>query len=183
MLPRMISGTAQTELYSNLAFPTEHFLLTSFFMETKEGGVDFQIMDITYNAGDAPTVDLTFNSSEGQTFIIRRSQNLQEFKELEDGYPSEGDTTTFTDPECYRASVTIRSSASNLMGTKLHGRKRREMGAQEVTRFCELATPREGPYRAPHAGRRQAFNGCRNRLNTGRVSKIRLAIYLRPISR
>ena len=69
------------------------------------------------------------------------------------------------------------------MGTKLHGRKRREMEAQEVTRFCELATLREGPYRAPHAGRRQAFNGCRNRLNTGRASKIRLAIYLRPISR
>lgn len=59
------------------------------------GALPFQITNITRTGTEAT---LTWDSKEGESYIIRKSLTLQgEFQELTDGFESQGESTSFTD--------------------------------------------------------------------------------------
>lgn len=69
------------------------------------GGPGLMITDIVYDQ-TANTVTLTWNSKPGKTYAIRISQTLNDdpngsdprlWADIDDSYPSQGDTTSFTD--------------------------------------------------------------------------------------
>ena len=68
-------------------------------MGTAGNIVPFQITKAVYNEavnGTPASVDITWQSREDAEYTIETSTDLQEFEELTDGFPSEGDgTTTF----------------------------------------------------------------------------------------
>ena len=61
---------------------------------TGAGALPFQIVDFTKTGNQAM---ITWESKEDAEYTIERSADLQEFEELTDGFPSAGETTTFTD--------------------------------------------------------------------------------------
>ena len=64
--------------------------------------VPFEITAIGYSPPDnesSGTVNLTWNSTPGASYGIDVSTNLEDWVELQDGLPSEGTSTSFTDEE------------------------------------------------------------------------------------
>ena len=60
--------------------------------------VPLVITNIIYNTGATPSVDVTWLSQAGDSFIIETSADLEEWEEVTDAYPSGGDSTSFNLP-------------------------------------------------------------------------------------
>ena len=57
----------------------------------------FRITEVNYDDNPAsPSVTLVWNSQPGANYVITYSSDLQQWEELDDSYPSDGETTTFT---------------------------------------------------------------------------------------
>ena len=80
-------------------------------------GTPFQITEIIYNPGKAPSVDLIWNSRPGRLYAVWISADMQTWFELEDGLPPEGDTTSYTvfgfDAQDSRRFFQIRDMPNN----------------------------------------------------------------------
>jgi hypothetical protein len=74
----------------------------------RSGQIDFQITKIEYTGGENLSVDLTFDSRPGATYVIFASTTLQPdgqpggWIELTDDYPSEGTKTTYHDADAVK---------------------------------------------------------------------------------
>ena len=72
------------------------------------GGASALPFQITALARTGTNAAITWESSEGSTYVIEKSTDLQDFQELTDGFESQGDATTFTDEAATEAEAYYR---------------------------------------------------------------------------
>ena len=66
----------------------------------------FEIFEISYDA-EAPSATFTWNSRPGENYKVDASTNLVAWGELDDSFPSGGETTTYTDTQAVLLGETV----------------------------------------------------------------------------